>query len=501
MTAESNPVPSENSVGELSDGARSVRVIVAGILALALLLGGGLRFYRLGAEEMGRAEAAAWTAASAPTIASVVAAGRRIDPGKFGLYDVIFHYWIAAFGNTLGALRALCAILGTLAIVLVFASVREIMLGLDTGANQATAEFAGAFAALLYACNFQMITIDRTARMYSLVLVAVLAQLFFFVRTHRRVGVLNCAAAAILTVVAVATNYTALSFFAAEGLWLAYIFVVERRNQGATLSIVRPAIALIAAAAFFAPFALLSGNVELTALHSGILKWIRLRSLWWPLRALQVMTGNAALWPLLGLSIFGVWRQRKHAVLGSRLILFWLVVPFVIVMIASYTITPLMVERYVLASLVAFLALAGVGLTSLPSEPARYAFATLVLVQSLAHVHHHWRAPEDIQWREAAGFVASAALSGERVAVFPPGEPLFPLRYYLPPSQRDLVVSGDATFEGLSDGDQSVLWTFHCGREPMAIVQTALPGQFLKEIRSCYPATVRRIRGVEILAR
>ncbi len=501
MTAESNPAPSENSVGEISDGVRSVRVVVAGILALALLLGGGLRFYRLGAEEMGRAEAAAWTAASAPTIASVVAASRRIDPGKLGLYDVIFHYWIAAFGDTLATLRTLCAILGTLAIVLVFASVREIMLGLDAEASQTTGELAGAFAALLYACNFQMITIDRTARMYSLALVAVLAQLFFFVRTHRRVGLLNCAAAAIFTVVAVATNYTVLSFFVAEGLWLAYLFVVERSNPSVTLSIARPAMALIAAAAVFAPFALLSGNVELAALHSGKWMWIRLRSLWWPLRALQVMTGNAAFWPFLGLSIFGVWRQRSNAVLGTRLILCWLVVPFAIVMIASYTIAPLMVERFVLPSLVAFLALAALGLASLQPEPARYAFAGLVLVQSLAHVHHHWRTPEDIQWREAAGFIASAAPSGERVAVFPPGEPLFPLRYYLPPPQRDLVVSGDATFEGPSDSDLSEIWTFHCGREPMAIVQTALPGQFLKEIRSCYPATVRRFRGVEILAR
>jgi hypothetical protein len=189
--------------------AESSRGIAIQVLLLALILGGGLRFYRLGVDEMTRGEAAAWTAASAPTIASVIASGRRLDPGKLGLYDVTLHGWIAMFRDRVGAMRALSAVLGTLAIVLVFASVREILRSLDTAADPITAEVAGAFAALLFACNLQMITFDRTARMYS----PMLTQLFFFVRAHRRAGVLNCAAAAIFTVLAVACNYTSLFFF------------------------------------------------------------------------------------------------------------------------------------------------------------------------------------------------------------------------------------------------------------------------------------------------
>src|SRR5277367_2877822 len=86
-----------------------------GILLLALIAGGGLRFYRLGAEEMGRAEAAAWTAASAPTLASAVALGRQLDPGSLGSYNVILHGWIAAFGDRTGTMRVPSATLGTLA--------------------------------------------------------------------------------------------------------------------------------------------------------------------------------------------------------------------------------------------------------------------------------------------------------------------------------------------------------------------------------------------------
>ncbi len=64
------------------------------------------------------------------------------------------------------------------------------------------------------------------------------------------------------------------------------------------------------------------------------------------------------------------------------------------------------------------------------------------------------------------GCAASAAPGGEKVAVIPSGEPLFALRYYLPQRQRDIVVSGGATFEG-----DSRTWAFRCGREPVAIVQ------------------------------
>ena len=488
----------EASLGGGPRVAESSRGIAITVLLLALILGGGLRFYRLGVDEMNRGEAAAWTAASAPTIASVIASGRRLDPGKLGLYDVTLHGWIAMFGDRVGAMRALSAILGTLAIVLVFASVREILRSLDTAPDPITAEVAGAFAALLFACNLQMITFDRTARMYSPMLAAMLAQLFFFVRAHLRAGILNSAAAAIFTVVAVACNYTSLFFFTAEGLWLAYLLTVGRTRDTATkISVVRPAIAIVAAAVLIAPLAAAASMVEIGAFHIGILEWIEPQPPWWPFRALRVMTGNAAFWPFLALSIFGIWRQRIQTCLGTRFISCWLALPFVIVMIVSYVITPFMVERYVLSSLVAFLALAGLGIASFRSDIVRYAVAVLVVAQSLAHVHHHWRVPEDIQWREAAELAASVVPSGKKIAVLPPGEPPMVLRYYLSRSKHDIdVVGADAKLDG-----HSRTWSFRCGPEPVAIVQLELPREFLSAIQPCYPRILKKFRRVEVLAR
>ncbi len=487
MTDQSN-VAEASLAGRLRV-AESSRGIAIPVLLLALILGGGLRFDRLGAEEMNRSEAAAWTAASAPTLKSAIALGLHLDPGALGPYDALLHGWIAVFGDGVATMRTPSAALGVLAIALVFAAVREILRMAGDGAERAmTAELAGAFAALLFACNLQMIAWGRISRMYPLMLAAVLAQIFFFARTCRRAGAFNWMAAGFFGALAAASNYTALFVFASEGSWLAYLQRFGRgRNTSDQISVQRPVGALMLGVVLLAPLAVTAGTVGFGALHAGKYEWIEQRPPWWPFRAIQVVSGNAALWPLVALSIFGGWRQWSQADNAVRFILSWLVLPFAMVMAVSYLLTPFMVERYVLSSLVAFLALAGLGIASFRSDIVRYAVAVLVVAQSLAHVHHHWRVPEDIQWREAAELAASVVPSGEKIAVMPPGEPLMVLRYYLSRSKHDIdVVGADAKLDG---------------PEPAAIVQLELPREFLSAIQPCYPRTLQKFRHVEVLAR
>jgi len=296
--------------------------------------------------------------------------------------------------------------------------------------------------------------------------------MFFFVRAHRKAGFPSIAATAILAAVAVASNQTALFFVVAEGVWLAYLWIFARaQNRSDLLSAARPTMALALGAIVFAPVALAAGRVGLNALHRGILVGIEPQPPWWPLRALKVMAGNAAFGPFVALSLFAIWRQCNRARLAVRFILCWLMIPFTVIMFLSYTITPLMVERYVLSSLVGFLVLAALEVASLPSNWLRHGIAILVVAQSLAHLHHHWRQPEDIQWQEAAAFSSSNVYGGKTIAVIPPGEPVLVLRYYLPQSKRAMVVDAHAKFDGKA-------WSFHCGPEPVAIVQTELPANF-----------------------
>jgi len=466
------------------------------VLLIAIMLGGGLRFYRLGVEELNRGEAAAWTAAVAPNLHAVFAVSKVLDPGKSGIYDIVLHLWIAVVGDQVGPMRSLSSFFGTLSIFLLFAAVRELLRSLDENPDELFAILAGAFAALLYATNLRMITTDRIARMYPLMITAIFAQLWCFARLHRLRSVPLIASAAVLTDLAVACNFTAIFFFAAEALWLAYLwFVMKVRRQATGLSVSWAASALLLAGLLFLPVGITDARIAINTVHAGILGAIEPQPLWWPIRAVQVLTGNAAFWTAIPLTILGAWIARRRQPLAVRFILGWLLLPFAMVEMVSYLITPLMVERYVLASLVAFLVLAAVGLATLPNAPIRYAVALLIVAQSLAHVRHHWRAPEDVQWREAARFALSAVPDGQKIAVIP-AEPVMVVRYYLPEAARDRAIAADAPAD-----PQLHVKILRCGTEPLLIASTELPRGSLPSIAACYPHVLRQFRLVNVRGR
>ncbi|MBI3758198.1 MAG: hypothetical protein HY269_00380, partial [Deltaproteobacteria bacterium] len=104
-------------------------------LALALIVGGYLRFVDLGTREMSADEGASWAAASAPTVREVLVVQNHLNPGKAGLHDVALHLWMSAFGNGLSAMRALSAVIGTISILLVLGASREILAASCEAAN------------------------------------------------------------------------------------------------------------------------------------------------------------------------------------------------------------------------------------------------------------------------------------------------------------------------------------------------------------------------------
>ena len=56
----------------------------------------------------------------------------RAKAKRPGLFDIVLHEWVRIFGDSLFAMRAMSAALGTLAIVLLFIAVRESGRQLDT---------------------------------------------------------------------------------------------------------------------------------------------------------------------------------------------------------------------------------------------------------------------------------------------------------------------------------------------------------------------------------
>ena len=473
------------------------------LLALALILGAGLRFYRLGRADLTADEAASWAGATAPDLRAVIERQRVLDPGKLALYDLALHGWIGLNGDGVGSMRAFSALLGTLAIALIFAVTRELLLDLGGAAVLRSAELGAAFAALIAAVNLTLVDQARTVRMYPLTLVLELAQVVCFLRaaSTRARGpgrVASLVGIAIFSALAIASNFTAAMLIAAEAMWLGWAALRRRggahASVGTGLHLLWPTLALGAGMALLGPMAPMAGRTSIAVVHAGVLDWSHLRPPWWPLEMLRSASGKAPFLLLLPLATYATYamyegrrtgRDGNGAALGFML--WWMLAPMAIVMAVSYTFTPFEEMRYVISSVAAFFILAGIGLAAIDDARLRLALLVLVVALSLDHVRREFTKPQYVQWREATALALAAAAPGGTIAVMP-AYAVNVVRYYLPLERRTSVEPAGEQCEM----PQRVL---------LLSGQEVLTPARLAALRDCDPLVIGRLRLVEVRKR
>ena len=421
-----NPAASGISAGPPSEERRKFPAVdrsALAILAIALIVGGGLRFADLGAREMSADEGASWAAASAPTIRAVLAAQRTLNPGKAGLHDLALHLWMRAFGDQLLAMRALSATIGTLAILLLFGAARELFAvsiesaaGESPGAGQR--DEAAAIAALIFAVNLVTIKYSREARMYPFVIAAVVAQAWCFFRAIRRGRLAAYAGVAIFTAMALAAHLMAVLSFTGEGLWLLYV-IARSRFDLATAQVRRAlaiVIALAAGAAILAPIAptIIAGAAH--AADIGAIEWIKRPPLWAPFALFNKATGSIA-YPLMAAlaawSVVRGWHRWRDAIVFALL---WMWTPPIVLMIVSIAIRPAFVERYLISCFVPFFILIAIGIVELRAYSVRIGAIALTVALAIGHVVAWDRKPHDSQWREAVRVAVTSIASRNSVS-------------------------------------------------------------------------------------
>ena len=457
------------------------------LLAVALILGAGLRFQKLGLTDLNADEGASWAAASLPGVSEVVAMEHQLDPGKLPLYDLLLHGWIRVFGDGVSAMRAMSAVLGTIAIVLVFAAVREVCRSLGGQVGAAVGDLAGGFAALIYAVNFMMVTSDRTVRMYPVAMSAELAQIFFLVRAQRRGGWPNYAGAAIFTAAMMAANFTACFLLLAEGLWFGSLLVAKALGARAGgLAIFRPGAALAAGVALLAPLLPAALASSQQAVGMGALDWIKMQPITWPYQVLSNAAGGRVLfWSFAALAGFGMLRQWRSARLAAGFFAAWTAGPILSLMAVTYLVRPLEFPRYALIAFVGMFALAAFGAASIRAVAVQVALAVALVGFALGRTHHAIKHPYEAAWREATEIAARQTAPDEPIAVFPEYCENV-VRYYLGPERR-----ADARGENA------------CGPSRVLILsgRGILSEDRMAAMEKCYPHLVARLLLVEVRAR
>jgi mannosyltransferase len=455
---------------------------------LAIALGVALRFESLGAREMSPDEGASWGAASAPTVSAVVARQAILNPGKLPIHDLMLHAWIAVFGQSLTAIRAMSASIDSISILLVFFVAWQMFAdagALDPPTDAPDVLLVGSVSALLFAVNLVAIKYAREARMYPVMLAAIIAQVGFFLRVLQRGGMGNLVALATLTAIGVGANFSAMLVPLTEGLWLLSILVSERfsffmvRAQRAWAA----AVALAIGGAILLPQ--LVSSFGKTAAHTsgGIIHWIKPPAIYEPLALFNKATGSFAFPVLAALAIWGVYRGWRGAARRPvKFALLWMWGPPLILMIASYALTPIFVERYALSCFVPFFILAALGIVEMPRESVRIAALALAVAMSLGHIWSYDRKPHDTQYAEAIEAARASLKPGELMTIVP-GYAIEVAHYYLPDDAARTVryEQNSSPAEVMIMGDQN------------------LSPQLVAAIRHDYPNKVASFRGVVVL--
>ncbi len=141
---------------------RGPQRLVTGLLICLLLLSLGLRLYRIEAQSLWNDEGTAVALARRDLAAITRAAANDIHPP---LYYYLLHYWMAVFGNSELAVRALSAWLGTLVVLLTFLWARTVS---GSSASPDAGNSVGLAAAFFAALSPFQIYYSQETRMYIL---------------------------------------------------------------------------------------------------------------------------------------------------------------------------------------------------------------------------------------------------------------------------------------------------------------------------------------------
>ena len=447
----------------------------------ALVLGAALRFIHLGTREFSPDEGASWAAASAPSISEVVARQAIVNPGKLAIHDLMLHAWMTAFGQSLFAMRALSALLGTLSILLAFFVAREMF------AEDEDSLLIAAISALMFAVNLVVIKYAREVRMYPVMLAAILGQVGFFLRALRRGGLANLAALAILTAVGVGANFSAMLVPLTEGIWLLYVLGAERFSivKAGARRAWASAIALTLGGLILVPKILSAFGKTAVSKPGGIIYWIKSPPWFAPLAFFNKATGSFAYPVLALLAVWGIYRgwgrgQRRPVAFA----LLWMWAPLIMLMIVSYALTPIFVERYAMSSFVPFFILIALGICEVPRRRLQAAALIIAVALALGHVWAYGRKPHDTQYVEAIAAARASLKPGETMTAVP-GYAIEVLRYYMPADEQSRAVN----FDSPSGSSASVI----------IVADQNLTHDVEVGIRHNYPIAVAQVRGAVVL--
>lgn len=378
-----------------------------GWLVVLVVLAAAARFVALGRQSFWYDEAMSVVLAD-HSLADLLS-GRAKDLGNPPLYPALLRSWMALFGSSDAALRALSATLGAATVPLVYAVGRRLL--------DARTAFVGATLSAFAPFQLQMAQEARTYTLLVLLTVAALAALVRALEHQERWR--WWIAFGVATGLMCLSHY--FSFFLALGIagYLAFTY----RSQPAVLLRATAAFAVsLAVFAFWLPsfFGQLGvqGNLARSAeswhlhlLATPLVFGVGSTLVWKDsATTVRLALGLLAIATLGGCLVYGLWQARRRP--HFALLVTWMAAPILLPALISLAASPLYNTRYVILAAAPFYLLVAAGLVALP-RPAQVTAALALATVAVVSQGSYLTRPVKHQWREAAALIEPQLRPGD----------------------------------------------------------------------------------------
>jgi len=401
-------------------------------LVLVVLLAAGLRFHDLNRTSLWFDEAVSWQQASKPFLEMISATARDNYPP---LHNIILHVTIALFGDGETALRAPSALLGVVNVYVLY------LLG-----SALWDRTTGLIAALLLTLSGFHVWYSTEARMYALLAFTSTLFVLTVVYATRRPNWLTltgCAAAG--TALLYSHVYGSFVF---AGVNIVVLTALLLRSHWPAVDWKSWVASQAVPVFLFLPWALIlwgrAGEREGSWIHEPTAGFLLAQAseLAGGRRGLVVLSTLAGL-SLLNLAAFFPRFWRKEGASGptkakswlradwqNAILIGWLVAPISAAYLISVIGKPIIVEKYLICTLPAFLLLAARGLRSFNfSIPTTAVILTIVVFTAVPSIQYNMFVRDRDDNRGAARAFANHYLPSDRV-FFIPSYARVPFRYY-----------------------------------------------------------------------
>jgi len=374
--------------------ARSVRLAVLGLSALALVFG----FVELTGKSMWLDESASvdYADRGLRSLFDVLSGG---DP-NMGLYYVLLHGWMRIFGEGEVAVRSMSVLFAVATVPVMY------LVGLRLFDRT-----AGLLAALFLTLDSFFVQYSQEARAYSLVLLFLTLSMLFFVEELERPSTWVRVGYVLSTGLALYAQYFSVFVIAAQIAAFALWRVRFRRWL----------VSWACVGLVWLPEAIAAGRRG-----TGALSWVTEPSLHDLVHTAKALAGGS--WTVLAVALlaglYGArWGLRRVGVAAA-----WFFVPLLGSFVASFVVHPMFVRQYLSVGLPGLILLAAAGIALLP-RPAAGAVVLAVAALSSLHIADWYAAPSKEDWRAATAYVLAEERPSDGVVFYPHWSAL-PVHYY-----------------------------------------------------------------------